>query len=404
MPRSSARTARLATAGVLAATSLWWPGAGVASPGAPANPATAGPAAPGPVDRAALRHALRRLPDTDVTAAHVRVADRARLLTVRGGLRDLTSGRRIPARARFRIGSATKMFTATVVLQLAGEGRIALTAPVQHYLPRLLPASYPSIPVRSLLDHTSGLPHSTEDVGHEDPAFFVAHRFDSFRPREVIATALEHDIAFEPGTRQEYNGVNYFVAGLLVESVTGRPFRHELRHRVLDPLRLRDTRLPARDDVTLGQPHVRSYLRVRDVPVDVTEQSPYGWAESGLVSSTPDLQRFLLALLGGRLLDPREQRVLLRVPAVPYVGDDCGPAPDPRACYSSGLMRTELSTGVVVWGKSGSVPGTASGVFATSDGRRLLAYALHPLGNRDGSEGPLLQRVVTAAFGLAPAP
>ena len=363
-------------------------------------PSTAADPEPGPVDRAVLRDALRGLPDSDATAAQVRVTGSTGRFAGRGGVRELGVGDPVPRDARFRIASVTKMFTATVVLQLAGEGRVNLGAPVQRYLPRLLPSSYPSVPVRSLLDHTSGLPHSTEDAGYEDPAYFVAHRFDYFSPREVVATATAHAPAFEPGTRQEYNGVNYFVAGLLVEAVTGRSFAHELRHRVLGPLRLDDTRLPGPRDVRISGPHAHGYVRVDGVPVDVTAQSSYGWAESGIVSTTADLQHFLRTLIGGRLLAGREQRELFRVPDVPFLGDDCGRGPAPRACYSTGLTRTDLPGGVVVWGKSGSVTGTSSGVFTTRDRGRVLAYAIHPLGNRDGSEGALLQRLVTGAFGL----
>ncbi|MDF1603825.1 serine hydrolase domain-containing protein [Nocardioides sp. YIM 152315] len=363
----------------------------------PAGPAGADPVQPGPVDEAGLRGAVVDLPTPAATAAFARVRDGARQVTVRGGARKLGSAHQGSPASRFRIASGTKMFTSVLVLQLARQGRLRLDAPVQRYLPGLLPSSYPHVPVRTLLDHTSGLPHSTEDAGWEDPATFVAHRFDRFTPEQVVATATSQPMAFEPGTRQEYNGVNHFIAGLLVERVTGASYGHVLQRRILRPLRLRATRLPEPEDATLPKPHVHTYLRVDDEPVDVTEQSPYGWAESGLVSTTRDLDRFLHALIRGRLLERRQQRLLFRVPDVPYVGDEC---PHHRACYSAGLQRTELPGGLVVWGKSGSVPGTSSGTFTTRDGRRSLTYAIHPLGNRDGSEGEVLQRLVTAAFGL----
>jgi D-alanyl-D-alanine carboxypeptidase len=290
------------------------------------------------------------------------------------------------------------MFTATLLLQLAGEGEVELSAPVQRYLPGVLPPSYPPIPVESLLDHTSGLPTSDEDAGHEDPAYFVAHRFDSFTPHQVIATATDDSMSFPPGTAQQYNGVNYFLAGLVIEAATGHSYARELKQRILRPLRLGDTLLPDAEDPTIPGAHAHSYLRVQDAPVDITLQSPYGWAESGIISTTADQQRFLRALLEGRILKRAEQRHLFGVPDLPYAGDDCGPSA--RACYSSGLTRTVLPGGVVVWGKSGSLPGTSSGAFGTRDGSPLLTYALHPLGNRDGSEGPVLQGIVTAAFGL----
>ncbi len=214
------------------------------------GPAAATPPAdvPRTVDQPGLQRALDRLPDETATAASVRVHDVGARVTARAGVRDLVSGRPVPRDARFRIASATKMFTAVLVLQLAGERRLDLDAPVQRYLPELLPESYRPVPVRTLLDHTSGLPHSTEDADWESAADFVAHCFDFFTPEQVVATATAHPLVFEPGTRQEYNGVNYFVAGRLAERVTGTPYARLLQRRILRPLRLRDTSLPALDE------------------------------------------------------------------------------------------------------------------------------------------------------------
>ena len=207
------------------------------------TPASADPVPPPVVEQ--LRASLSGLPDYQVTGAQVRVAGRDGRWTGRSGVRDVRSGRAVPADARFRVGSATKMFTASLVLQLVAEGRLTLTASVQDLLPDLLPESYPTITVGQLLNYTSGLPSSTEDIGHEDPAWVVRHRFDWHAPGAVVRSATRQPMAFEPGTRQQYNGVNYFLAGLLIERVTGHTYAHELRNRLLQPLRLDDTYLPA---------------------------------------------------------------------------------------------------------------------------------------------------------------
>lgn len=354
-----------------------------------------------PLDRPALRESLAGLPDREVTAGQVRVSGAEGRWHGRAGVRDLASGAPVPGGARFRIASATKMFTAAVVLQLAGEGRLDLDAPVQRYLPRVLPRAYPSVPVGRLLDHTSGLPASTEDEGSADPAWVVAHRFDHHTPREIVDSATRRPMEFAPGTRQHYNGVNYFLAGMLVEKVTGHAFADELRQRILHPLGLRDTYLPRPKDVTVAGPHARAYVLVHGVPIDVTEQSAYGWAESGLISTTADLDRFLTQLLSGRLLPRAQQAALFTVPDVPYWNSErCpGGADDGRACFSMGLNRTPLPGGPVVWGKSGGLPGYTTAAFATRDLKRVLVLSLNATGNRDGSDGDRLQGIVGAAFG-----
>ena len=320
-----------------------------------------------------------------MTSAQVRVTGPAGRWLGRGGVRDLVTGRPAPHDGRFRIASATKMFTAAIVLQLAHERRLDLDGTGPALSARPAAVVVPAHSRALLLDHTSGLPRSTEDQGNEDPAYFVAHRFDHFTPRQVVATATDQPMVFEPGTAQHYNGVNYFVAGLLVERVTGAPSARA-RHRILRPLRLTATTLPAPGDPTSAAGTSHGYVTVDGVPVDVTAQSPYGWAESGIVSTTSDLTRFLPPP-SRRDSCPGAAPELFRCPTCPTSATTTAPAAGRRrACFSAGLTRTELPGGTVVWGKSGSVPGTTTAAFATRDLARTLVYAVHPTGNRDGSE------------------
>ncbi|MFD0272699.1 serine hydrolase domain-containing protein [Kitasatospora sp. NPDC127111] len=400
-PQRDRRWTTLAVAGALLAAV----GAGVATPALaadrPAGDAGAvaalRPAAP--LDRAALAKTLDGLPSEGVTGALVRVDGR-------GGRWTGTAGADVPADARFRIGSISKVFTATVVLQLAAERRLDLDGTVQQYLPGLLPASYPPVTVGQLLDHTSGLPGGgglTSGDGGE--GWFAAHRADSWTPAQVVADAVRQPMGFAPGTAQQYNGINTFVAGMVIEKVAGRTFAQEVRDRIVRPLGLRDTAVPDRDDVTLPGPHAHGYL---DLPgpdggkqrVDVTEQSPWPWAEGGMISSAADLDRFMTALLRGRLLPPAQQAELFDVPDVPNRHNkncEIGPTAG-HACFSKGLMRATLPNGVVVWGKTGSRPGFTSGVFATRDLSRKVVYSLNPT-DVSGREFPKVWEIVTTSFG-----
>jgi D-alanyl-D-alanine carboxypeptidase len=92
-----------------------------------------------PLDPAAIRAAIAGLPDRHVTSAQVRVGGPAGHWTGASGVSDVRHARVPGPGARFRIGSATKMFTAAVVLQLVGEHRLSLTAPVQTILPGVMP-------------------------------------------------------------------------------------------------------------------------------------------------------------------------------------------------------------------------------------------------------------------------
>ena len=360
-----------------------------------------------PPNGKALRASIAGLPNAQLTSAVVLVDGKDGRWSGTSGSGDLTDGRPVAADGRFRIGSISKVFTAAVVLQLAAEKRVDLDGTIQHYLPGVLPADYPPITVRQLLNHTSGLP-AGGDLGEDDGSaqWFVDHAAEGWTPQQVVASIGDEPMQFEPGTAQEYNGMNYYLAGLLVERVTGRSYTQEVNARILRPLGLRDTSVPAADDTRLPHPTAHAYLTVPEADgateqVDVTRQSPWPWAEGGMISSAPDLDRFLTALLRGRLLPPAQQAELFSVPDVPNVQNpncDIGPTTG-RACFSTGLMRFSTPSGAVLWGKTGSRPGYSSGIFATRDAARDLVYSLTPT-SRDGASFASQYGIAAAAFDL----
>ncbi|MFD4657334.1 serine hydrolase domain-containing protein [Kitasatospora sp. NPDC058444] len=394
------RWAALAAAGALAAALT----VGVGTPALAAAPAVGTssaaasqhPSALPPVDPAAIRAALARRPAADVSAAFVRVTGS----TGRFEGTSAEGGTAVDPRGRFRIGSISKVFTATVVLQLAAEGRIDLDADVRQYLPDF---PFQDVRVGQLLNHTSGLPSGENTFwGDGTTGWFEQHRLDAPTPQEIVATMAGQSLVFAPGTAQQYNGMNTFVVGLVVEKVTGHRYTDELRDRIIRPLNLRDTSLPDADDPALRHPATRPYLTVPDADggshrADVTEQSPWPWAEGGMISSAPDLDRFMTALFQGRLLPPAEQEKLFTVPDVPVTADS-GHCPGGTACMSMGLERLAAG-GIVAWGKTGSRPGSTSGVFATRDLARKVVYSVDPTAV-DGTATPYAIGLLTSAFGL----
>ncbi|RMI46638.1 class A beta-lactamase-related serine hydrolase [Actinomadura harenae] len=359
-----------------------------------------------PLDPALVKAAIAGLPNATVTGALVKISGPAGRFSGTSGVGDVRTGAPVPLDGRFRAGSISKVFTAVVVLQLAAEHRIDLDQSVQHYMPHLLPAEYPRVTVRQLLDHTSGLPTSGHlgDSQGDPNRWFVDHRFDSWTPKQIVADAMTTPKDFAPGTSQRYNGLNYYVAGLLIEKVTGRSYAHEVQQRVLKPLNLRSTFVLDRRDPRLPGPHPHGYVAVTEngkaVLHDVSEQSPYPWAEGGVISSADDLTSLIRAIFQGRVVPRSMLGAMFAVPNVKYADDShCNMGSDTgHACFSAGLMRVTLPNGVTVWGKTGARPGYTSGVFATRDLRRVSVYELNPTGNKDGSESPYVMRLAAAVF------
>ncbi|MFG2859009.1 serine hydrolase domain-containing protein [Streptomyces mirabilis] len=240
-----------------------------------AGGAVAAPPAVGP-DATALRAALDRVTATGAVGA---VADRQGGAVWRGssGKSRLNGRQAAPVDGRFRAGSVTKTFTATVVLQLAGEGRLRLSDTAERWLPGLVPApGGDKITVRELLQHASGLPEYTDGLLDGDAPH---DRFRTWTPAELVRRAVKdgdrnRPLLFPPGTDHHYSNTDYIVLGMIIEKVTGRSYRTEIDQRIIRPLALRDTRLPGSSPFLTG-PHSHGYEPVEKedgtlVPVDYT--------------------------------------------------------------------------------------------------------------------------------------
>ncbi|KUJ70030.1 hypothetical protein ACZ90_06620 [Streptomyces albus subsp. albus] len=363
-------------------------GQGMARP----SPHRVRPVSAGPDLRVELRRILAEGPAPG-TAVLVRAGGRARFTAA--GVSDVRTARPVRRADRFRAGSLTKTFLATVVLQLCAEGRLDLAAPVERYLPGLLRGpglQGRKVTVRQLLSHTAGLYDYTRDpvVARElSGDGFAEHRFDTRTPRELLRTALAHRPVFgPPGSGWRYSNTGYLVLGMLVEKVTGHGYAAEVERRIIGPLRLTGTSFPG-TRATLPAPHGRGYsapLTPGGALRDTTALNPsVAGAAGSLVSTLDDLTRFHAALLGGELLPPGW-------PA--RMRDTRGTS----GRYGLGLFPVRLPCGTV-WGHNGIINGSAVLVVGTLSGRHVLAYRV----NHDAGVRPAAERaVLRAEFCAAP--
>jgi D-alanyl-D-alanine carboxypeptidase len=272
---------------------------------------------------------------------------------------------------RFRAGSITKTFVAVVVLQLVAEHRLRLGDTVERWLPSLVPNGG-RITLRDLLAHTSGLPDYAGDTAFLRQTATEPRR--RWTPGELVRVATNQAPVAPPGERFVYASTNYVLLGLIVERATSTTLEHQLRRRIIAPLRLRDTsfapnsRIPGRHargyEPSQHDGIVSSLATARDRS---TANASWAWAAGALVSTAPDLSRFFDALLHGRLL-PARLLALMRPPA--------------GARYGLGLAAFQTPCGIAV-GHTGNLLGTVSAVWSSSDGhRRVVAmtnsYPLSP--------------------------
>ncbi|WP_189210433.1 serine hydrolase domain-containing protein [Actinokineospora fastidiosa] len=325
-------------------------------------------------DRPELRDAMREFVDIGFAGMQVRVHDERGEWVGSAGVRKLGASAPPPTDGRFRVGSNTKTFVATVVLHLVAEGRLDLDDPVADHLPRF--GLDPRITVRMLLQHTSGIFNHTGDYydGKAMPGLpstgreWVDNRFRTYRPEELVRFALSQGPLFAPGTDWNYSNTNYTLAALLIEQVTGHSYAEEVRRRVLRPLGLRDTVVPGAWSGLPG-PHAHGYYHYQDAghpkTVDVTRRNPSLLFGAGdMISTTQDLHTFFSALLGGRLL-PAPLLAEMRTP-------------HPKSGFGLGLRVQDAGPDCAgtLFFHNGSTVGYGALVYSTPDGGKTLTASI----------------------------
>jgi D-alanyl-D-alanine carboxypeptidase len=281
----------------------------------------------------------------------------------------------------------TKTFTAAVVLQLAGEGRLGLDDTVKRWLPNAVPGAA-DITVRQLLNHTSGLYNYTRDLTTDS---ILRDRLRQWTPQDVVKEACRHEPEFRPGASRAYNNTAYVLLGMLIEQVTGYPYGEQIEGRILRPLDLRHTLVCDHSEL-LPEPHAHGYLPVAGKPVDITVYNPsQAGAAGGMVSTATDLNRFFAELLTGNLLRPSERQEMLTTVATGTPGIESG----------LGVSRYSLPNGVAVLGKDGGFHGYRTWAFQTADSSRQLTVSMTVATTSRPATQEFIARVATV-FGQHP--
>ncbi|MHB9757400.1 serine hydrolase domain-containing protein [Streptomyces sp. BYX5S] len=366
------------------------------------TPGTAADFAAGP-DRPHLRGLLQEIVDSGITGIQLRVDDEQGMWAATAGTAELGRSAPPPADGHVRIGSNTKTFTATLVLQLVAEGKVGLDEPAVDHLPGF--DLDRRITVRMLLQHTSGVFNHTGEFnadGTVTPGIpstiagkeWVDNRFHTYRPQDLARLSLSKPPRFEPGASWSYANTNYVLARLLVENVTGRSCAEVTRERIVEPLGLTGTVVPGASQ-DIPEPYAHAYYRYEDAghrhTVDVSHQNP-SWVDAGgdMISTTRDLHLFISALARGELL-----------PA-PLLAEMTEPHPVSGFGLGLRIQRTAPDGDTLLF-HNGGQGGHAALMYSTADGSRTLTAALNYV---DDAEMTLAEpfvkaqdRLVEAVFG-----
>ncbi|GIE36694.1 serine hydrolase [Actinoplanes italicus] len=372
--------------GVIAAAVASVAAAGLAVAGVGVASADVSKASAGKGRDKALQAALDEIvKDGTLPGALMSVRDRhGRVTDYTAGVGEIRTGAKVPTDGYVRIASNTKMFTAVVILQLVGEGKMALTDPVEKFLPGVVRGIGAGaaidgrrMTIEQLLQHTSGLGTYTFLNGGILP---IRNRF--FEPRELLDSALTQPPTYTPGQDPvwSYSNAGYVALGLVAQKVTGRPLAEVITDRILKPIGLRETYYPGPGERDIRTPHPQGYLMGQDGKLmDITRFDPAIAGAAGQMIATPtDMNKFLVALQDGRLLKPRELAEMRRTVSAPGFPEGWS--------YGLGTIKFELSCGVTAYGHGGDADGFQSRVGITTDGRAVTLVGT----NEDAKEGEML--------------
>jgi D-alanyl-D-alanine carboxypeptidase len=264
-----------------------------------------------------------------------------------------------------RVGSNTKTWTGTVVLQLVEEGRIGLDDPIATYRPDVPGGE--QITIAQLLGMRSGLYNYTTALELNESMDSDPSR--GYAPEELLAMAYARPPLYPPGEGYNYSNTNTVLLGLVIEQVTGNPVAEEFRTRLFEPLGMSGSSFPDRDSTAVADPHPQGYTYGGNVetmdslvlpddvqaaanagtlaPTDVTDANPsWAWTAGAGISTAEDLADYAEALVGGGLLDPELQQQRL---------DSVQPIdPADPASPGYGLALARFGS---LYGHSGELPG-----------------------------------------------
>ena len=252
---------------------------------------------------------------------------------------------------RFRMASLTKMFVAVVCLQLVEDGQLNLSDPIADWLPKEVGdriSNSKQITIRQLLNHTSGLPDPYSDAFKQAVMANPKHKWQA---QEVLEYAEGRGAAAPRGSFF-YSNANYLLLELIVEKATGNSLTTEIRHRITGPLELKDTFMEAHEPIPGGFVQGYQDWNADGTPENVTQpllNDGLGLGDGGLVSSAPDLARFMRSLFSnGVLLHPETLEKMMTLVQS-----------DKRGGYGLGITYTPTIWGEA-WGHTGKTTGFMS--------------------------------------------
>ncbi len=250
------------------------------------------------LDKAKLDQFFDRLAEKNKAMGSLTIAKDGKVLYTRAiGYSQINGAEKKPLTAanRFRIASITKMFTASMILQLVEEGKLKLTDTLDKFFPQIPNAK--KITIVQMLGHRSGIPNVRRDRESQRDVATTPITKD-----EMLALIAKATPDFEPDSKQSYSNSGYFLLGLIIEKLTGKPYEEALKERITSKIGLKDT-YTATGNIDVNKNESLTYMNLGGDWKQVPETHPSIIFGGGAIVSTPnDLAKFIQALFDGKIV------------------------------------------------------------------------------------------------------
>jgi len=344
-------------------------------------------AAAAAVDKAAaIESLLKRHHDLGAFNGAALVAENGKVIFKKGyGLADFEW--RIPNTpdTRFRLGSITKQFTATLILQLVEEGKLSLDTALAKALPYYRQDTGARVTIHNLLSHTSGIPSYTSQ-----PNFFKDVSRDPYEVKDFVLKFCSGELEFEPGTTFRYDNSGYFLLGAIVEQLTGKTYAEVLKERILDPVGMHATGYDLATPLIekRARAYERSLLGVHNAPY-LDMSLPY--AAGALYSTVEDLYLWDQALYTDKVL-PKDAKERMWKPNLE------------KYAYGWGIDTRPIGPGKAerqTIGHGGGINGFNTLITRVPEDHQLVVL----LNNTGGTNlGAIFDGIADVLYGRSPAP
>jgi len=273
-----------------------------------------------------------------------------------------------------RMGSIVKMYTATVILQLAEAGKLKLDDKIGNYLggkPIDEIKNAESATIRQLLQHSSGIYNYIQNLKFQTAS--LNSLLKTWYPEDLLAYAYHQKAYFKPGEDVRYSNTNYILLGLLIEKLEGRPLYQVFDEKIIVPLGLKSTQFAGKNPVPNGI--VRGYIDIYS-NLQVIESTYYsGWdyytADGGLLSNTYDMNIYFRALMHGKLIKESSLKEMLDWKAPNNKDLDFFPIH-----YGLGIFKIETAKGLAYM-HSGDAIGYSASMFYFPSDSTTIVYAVN---------------------------